>query len=57
MATNEQQPLLATPEAPKISFAFRVLMLGIISLICFGNYFAYDEIEPLEPQLKSVRVR
>lgn len=27
---------------------FRLLMLGVIAMICFGTYFSYDEISPFE---------
>jgi hypothetical protein len=30
------------------STPFRFLMLLIISLVCFGSYFSYDEIQPLK---------
>lgn len=32
---------------------FRWVILLVISLICFGSYFTYDEIEPLEPYLNK----
>jgi len=35
------------------STGYRYLVLFVISLICFGSYFTYDEIEPLELNLRA----
>jgi hypothetical protein len=32
---------------------FRLVMLAVIALICFGSYFSVDEIQNLGPQWTS----
>jgi len=54
--SREAQPLLS-PVAQNVGFfhpagtGFKYIVLASITMICFGNYFAYDEIEPIEPIL------
>jgi MFS family permease len=50
---NESVPLLlgaAKKAPPPLSFSF--VVLAILSLLCFGSYFAYDSIQNLAPILK-----
>jgi hypothetical protein len=54
---SEQKPLLGAngKQAPPMLFAFAVL--GVLSLLCFGSYFAYDSIQNLGPIMKQVKWR
>ncbi len=45
--------LSPTPERPPVPTAYRWLVLVIISLAMFGNYYAYDCIAPLADVLKA----
>jgi len=50
----EHEPLLSGDTPPPTGCCgprgtgYRYLILFVVSLICFGSYFAYDEIQPLE---------
>jgi hypothetical protein len=33
---------------------YRYTVLAVVSLICFGSYFAFDEIQPLANDLEKV---
>jgi len=54
---HESHPLIGSSQ--KVSFfhpagaGFKYIMLAVITMICFGNYFAYDEIEPIEPKINK----
>jgi MFS family permease len=48
MTSNEARPLLPPPPA-----WFRWLMLILISLAMFGNYYIYDSVSPLADVLKA----
>jgi len=57
---SETAPLLSPVDAyEKVGIfhptraLYRYTVLFVISLICFGSYFTYDEIEPLEPYLNK----
>ena len=39
--------------APRLSPLYRWLVLGIMSLICFAQYFIYDSITPLGTMMKE----
>ena len=43
----------AVPAAPQPSSAYRWLVLVVISLAMFGNYYIYDSIAPIADLLKS----
>lgn len=61
MSSYETSPLLNPPYSSEVyekkgifhptRAFYRYTVLLIISLICFGSYFTYDEIEPLEDDL------
>ena len=33
---------------------YRYTVLAVVSLICFGSYFAFDEIQPIANDLEKV---
>eukprot|EP01114_Cavostelium_apophysatum_P001925 TRINITY_DN1168_c0_g1_i1.p1 TRINITY_DN1168_c0_g1~~TRINITY_DN1168_c0_g1_i1.p1 ORF type:complete len:492 (+),score=113.30 TRINITY_DN1168_c0_g1_i1:49-1476(+) len=56
----EKTPLIAHPVHvgffhPAGPF-FKWLVLAVISFICFGNYFAYDEIEPFDKKMSNIGI-
>lgn len=54
---SERESLLEKKEPATCSpggTGFRFFVLFFISAICFGNYFAYDEIQPLERNFQDV---
>lgn len=43
---DDQKPLLGARQQPPLWLRF--LMLFFISMICYGSYFSYDEIQGFE---------